>query len=140
MNERNIGVGKKKSSLRLMGRITAPVIQKPWGFMQTFRTEKNWWVKTITILPGQRTSLQSHTKRDELWIVVEGEIYGEVGNKAFRAVPFRAIPVKKREVHRISNRGKGNLILVEVACGPAFENDIMRYEDDYGRTKKVTGK
>ncbi len=129
-----IGGGKVQSSSWLTGRITAPVVQKPWGFMQTYRTEKNWWLKTLTMLPGQRMSLQSHEKRDELWVVVEGEMYGEVGTKVFHASPFQVVTVKKGECHRISNKGEGILTLVEVACGPAFENDIVRYEDDYGRT------
>lgn len=104
--------------------------------MQTYRTEKNWWLKTITVLPGRRLSLQSHNKRSELWIVVEGEMIAEVGKKKLRAAPFRVISVKKGEVHRISNKGKDNLTLVEVACGPAFESDIVRYEDDFGRKVK----
>ena len=131
--EFGIGGGKVQSSSWLTGRINAPVVQKPWGLMQTYRTEKNWWLKTLTVLPGQRTSLQSHEKRDELWVVVEGEMYGEVGDKVFRATPFQTISVKKGERHRIANKGKDILTLVEVACGPAFENDIVRYEDDYGR-------
>ena len=93
--EFGIGGGKVQSSSWLTGRINAPVVQKPWGLMQMYRTEKNWWLKTLTVLPGQRTSLQSHEKRDELWVVVEGEMYGEVGDKVFRATPFQTISVKK---------------------------------------------
>lgn len=128
-----VGGGKVQSSSWLTGRVATPTVQKPWGFMQTFRTEKNWWLKTITVLPGRRTSLQSHKKRDELWIVVEGSMYAEVGSKTFQAAHFQAIFVKKGEQHRISNKGKENLTLVEVSSGAVSENDIIRYEDDYGR-------
>lgn len=109
------------------------VVQKPWGHMQTYRAEKNWWLKTLTVMPGHRMSLQSHEKRDELWVVVEGQMKGHVGDRTFQATPFEVVLVKKGEKHRVTNTGEVPLTLVEVACGPAFEDDIVRYEDDYGR-------
>lgn len=128
-----IGGGKIQSSSWLTGRLSAPVVKKPWGHMQTFCTRKNWWLKTLTVLPGKRLSLQSHKKRAEIWVVVEGKARVTVGKKTRLAAPFDVLIIKKGQIHRVANSGKKTLTLVEVACGPAFENDIVRYEDDYGR-------
>lgn len=128
------GLGDKvQSSSWLTKKLSTQVVQKPWGYMQTYRSEKNWWLKTLTVCPGQRLSLQSHKKRGEIWVVVEGKAQVQLGDKIVRAAPFQIISIKKHQKHRISNRGKSDVTLVEVACGPASEDDIVRYEDDYGR-------
>lgn len=107
----------------------------PWGCMETYRTEKDWWVKSLTIDPSQRVSLQKHFKRGETWFCVEGEFMVEIGPDKLKQKlglheSFRIFP---ETIHRIANETDKPATLIEVAQGEALEDDIERLEDDYGR-------
>ena len=136
----NVGGGKVQSSSWLTGKLAAPVVQKPWGFMQTFRQENKWWVKTLTLKPGQRISLQSHEHRGEMWMVVEGEVFvelrnlktGELDHNSRKAGEFVAFDPEI--IHRATNKSNKPATFVEVVYGTkADEADIIRIQDDYGR-------
>lgn len=108
----------------------------PWGKWETLVSEDHFLVKRITINSGQRISLQSHEHRQEHWVVVKGVGYAEVGDKRTDLYIGKHIFVPGKEKHRISNIGKGQLIFFEVQTGDLLsEDDIIRYEDDYGRIK-----
>ncbi len=107
---------------------------RPWGTYQILLEDENCKVKKIIVQPGQKLSLQSHEKRNELWSIVEGE--GEITlNEEIMPAPkgmIFYIPVKT--IHRIENIGNKPLVFIEIQTGEYFgEDDIKRYEDIYGR-------
>lgn len=107
---------------------------RPWGRFEVLRDTEFFKSKVIAVWPGQRLSYQSHKHRMEHWIIVQGE--GEF------TLDDKKIPVKSGDhlfiplgaKHRIANTGKEKLEFVEVQLGTYFgEDDIIRYDDDYGR-------
>ena len=97
-------------------------------------------IKIIDVLKGKRLSLQSHKLRDELWIALEGNGVAEIEDlKTGRIIKHILFPsvkvfIPKMAKHRLS--GISNLKLVEVSFDRFKENDIIRYEDDFGRIGK----
>lgn len=127
--------GKIQSSSWLTGNLMKDqkVETRPWGRFQMLAQDPagKWWVKLITVMPGKRTSLQSHAHRDELWQLIEGEMTGEVGGSE-RNLKYGDAKVGKGVIHRLSSKEGGTI--VEVAMGDDVrEDDIKRYEDDHGR-------
>lgn len=107
---------------------------RPWGRFQILHDAEEFKSKTITVDPGAQISYQSHTHRAEHWIIISGK--GEVVLDG-EVIPVQAgrhvhIPVGTK--HRIRNTGANPLQFVEVQLGTYFgEDDIVRYEDSYGR-------
>ncbi len=105
---------------------------RPWGYMHTHKAEPTFWIKTIHVAPGRRLSLQEHKYRAETWVCVEGEVTAEIGRKKLHLKPGGVVTFPARTKHRLSSE-KGGAI-VEVAFGShVHEDDIVRYEDDFGR-------
>jgi mannose-6-phosphate isomerase-like protein (cupin superfamily) len=98
------------------------------------RDEEKFKVKRITVDPGQQLSYQSHTKRTENWVVVEGTAEVVLDDVARRIEVGQNIIIPKNAKHRVRNPGSKPLIFVEIQTGEYFgEDDIKRYQDDYGR-------
>lgn len=109
-------------------------VQRPWGKYEVLIDEQNHKVKKITVLPGSTLSLQSHNHRAEHWVVVKGtaEVVNGENLLVLHENESTYIPAKAK--HRLSNPGKTNLEIVEVQTGDYLEeDDIIRYEDNYGR-------
>ena len=108
-------------------------VYKPWGWYITLEEQKDFKVKRITLHPHQRFSLQYHEYREEHWTIVEGigyiTQYGQEG--VIRPGEYAYIP--KKGVHRLKG-GKDGITFIEVQRGDCREDDIVRLEDDYGRT------
>ena len=87
----------------------------------------------MTVLPGKRLSLQSHTGRAELWIVIDDGAIVQVGDEVreHKAGDEIWIPVDER--HRLSCSGDRPVRVLEVAFGNWQQDDIIRYEDDFNR-------
>jgi mannose-1-phosphate guanylyltransferase / mannose-6-phosphate isomerase len=110
-------------------------VHRPWGTYATLRQEGGYQVKRITVAPGQKLSLQYHHKRAEHWVVTQGQAIVQVGDEEFETGPgeYRYIPLGEK--HRLTNIGEGDLVLIEVQVGSYLgEDDIVRLEDDYGRS------
>ncbi|MBN8997355.1 MAG: mannose-1-phosphate guanylyltransferase/mannose-6-phosphate isomerase [Rhizobiales bacterium] len=113
---------------------------RPWGWYQSLELGPAHQVKRLEVKPGARLSLQSHRRRSEHWTVVAGE--GEVtlgmdrGTLATKTVRTNeSIYIPLHAIHRVANRGSVPLTIIEVQCGDYLgEDDIERYEDDYGRS------
>jgi mannose-6-phosphate isomerase-like protein (cupin superfamily) len=113
--------------------------ERPWGtfevlheFNQADKSEVV--IKKITVHPGKRLSLQSHKKRREHWLVVAGEGTVVLDDEEVKVSADHKILVNLGTKHRIiNNHPKDNLIFIEVSLGEFDENDIVRYEDDFGR-------
>ena len=107
---------------------------RPWGHFLVLTDEPDHKVKRIVVRPGQRLSLQRHSRREEHWFVVRGEALVTVDGTEVALSPGGAIDIPRGALHRIFNRGGGELVFIEVQRGDYFgEDDIERREDDYGR-------
>tara|TARA_B100000212_G_scaffold339336_1_gene317623 strand:+ start:5575 stop:7029 length:1455 start_codon:yes stop_codon:yes gene_type:complete len=113
-------------------------VYRPWGSYLAIADGSNWQVKRINVNPGASLSLQKHNFRTEHWIIVSGVASVEIGDekKILKKNESTYIPLGIR--HRLSNPGEKILILIEVQSGSYLgEDDIFRYEDDYGRKDEV---
>lgn len=105
----------------------------PWGSQTLFAQGKNFWVKTLTIKKGHRTSLQKHLNRGELWMCIDGSVEVQIGKSArvYTIHPYQEVKFPANTIHRISSKSGGTII--EIGYGAPEEADNIRYEDDYGR-------
>ena len=112
-------------------------IHRPWGFYISIEEKNYWQIKKIEVNPGASLSLQKHNHRSEHWIVVEGTAKVQINEKIkiLSKNESAYIPIKSK--HRLSNPGKSPLILIEVQTGDYLgEDDIIRFDDIYGRVLK----
>jgi len=108
--------------------------QRPWGYYKILEDASAHKVKRICVNPNQRLSLQSHAKREELWIVLKGRGYVTLDDKDILVIPGSIIRIPLGAKHRVKNDGVEDLEFIEVQTGSYFgEDDIVRYSDDYGR-------
>lgn len=107
----------------------------PWGRWEVLLDEPEYKVKRITVLPGARLSYQKHSRREEHWTMVEGSGVVTLDGRDIRIDAGQSIDIPYKAAHRITNPTKSILIFIEVQRGSYFgEDDIVRLEDDYGRT------
>lgn len=132
----NIGGGKVQSSSWLTDKAVRKrdTVKRPWGKFEHFTVGDGWRLKILSLKKGERLSLQSHNKRTEVWVVVEGTPIVRIGNKEKTLGVGDSVRIPVRQKHRISARDN-NVIIVETLLGEYNEEDIVRYEDDYGRTE-----
>jgi mannose-6-phosphate isomerase len=112
---------------------------RPWGDYDVLCESEDFKVKTITVQPGKRLSYQQHARRSEHWFVVGGS--GTVTLDGTDAPVERgsAVDVPVGMAHRITKSGERPLVFVEVQHGDYFgEDDIVRLEDDYGRSSATS--
>lgn len=108
--------------------------ERPWGNYEIIREDEKSKVKRITVHPGQRLSLQTHEKRSEYWVIVQGTGLVRLEEKEALCVAGDAFAIEEETAHRIANTGEDDLVFIEVQLGTYFgEDDIIRLEDDYGR-------
>jgi mannose-1-phosphate guanylyltransferase / mannose-6-phosphate isomerase len=109
-------------------------VARPWGNYTSIDAGARHQVKTITVAPGSRLSLQRHHHRAEHWIVVSGTALVTRDHETFLLEEGRSTYIPLGAVHRLENPGKVPLVLVEVQIGSYLgEDDIVRLQDDYGR-------
>ena len=108
---------------------------RPWGYFQVLSDKANHKVKRVVIFPKQRLSLQRHNHRKEHWHIIEGEAIVIRNQETISLIAGQSVDIPKASKHRIENPGNENLTFIEVQSGDYFgEDDIERFEDDYGRT------
>lgn len=120
---------------------TQPEI-RPWGSFQTILTNElddmdmdQFKVKKIVVNPHQKLSLQYHHHRSEHWVITKGKIIAQVGEDLFHLHRNQSIFIPKGSKHRIINESDNVAELIEVQIGESVaESDIVRLQDDYGRT------
>jgi len=110
-------------------------VQRPWGWYDSLDIGKNFHVKRIHVKPGGRLSLQSHENRAEHWVVVKGVAHTFVEGDIKVLNENQSVYVPMKHKHSLENRDKKNYLeLIEVQSGLYFgEDDIVRYDDIYGR-------
>lgn len=109
--------------------------RRPWGTYTVLEEGPTFKVKRIEVLPGKRLSYQKHAQRAEHWIVVRGTAKVTLDGKEITVRIGEAIDVPIGAAHRVENPGDDDLIFIEVQLGNYLgEDDIVRLQDDYGRT------
>ena len=109
-------------------------VNRPWGTFDSIDSGERFKVKRISVKPGGRLSLQKHKKRAEHWVVIRGKAKVTRGNKVFELKENESTYIPIGVVHRLENPCDSELEIIEVQTGTYFgEDDIYRYEDEYGR-------
>ena len=107
---------------------------RPQGIYICLDSGLNFQVKRLIVNPGGILSLQKHFKRSEHWTVVSGVASVTLDKKEFNLEVNETIYIPVESIHRISNKGTDVLEIIEVQCGEYLgEDDIVRFEDNYGR-------
>jgi len=107
---------------------------RPWGSYTVLEEGPTYKVKRIDILPGRRLSYQKHEKRSEHWVIVGGQACVTLEGRGMDLATGQSIDIPRGQVHRIANIGLDLLTFIEIQKGEYLgEDDILRFEDDYGR-------
>lgn len=116
-------------------KLDSEVYPRPWGFYKTLFLSDHTHVKTLVLYPMGKTSYQTHSKREEFWVVVKGEGIIKIDASERKIETGDYVFVPKECKHKITNPSKDeNLVLIETQLGSYFgEDDIQRLEDEYGR-------
>lgn len=111
------------------------IFQRPWGFYKTTVMNPYFQSKVISVNPKSQLSLQSHNRREEHWIVAHGTGTVQIDDSVIPVSRGSSLFIPKGAKHRLTNvDDKESLIITEVQIGDYFgEDDIIRYEDIYGR-------
>lgn len=108
--------------------------ERPWGFFSIVDQGPVYQVKRLSVHPGGCLSLQRHTHRSEVWVVVSGSAHATVGEKTVLLNVGDSIFIQKEALHRLENKGADLLVIIETQMGDYLgEDDILRLEDKYGR-------
>lgn len=110
-------------------------VARPWGWYDSIDEGERFKVKRIQVKPGASLSLQMHHHRAEHWIVVKGTAKIINGDKVVILKENQSTYIPREQTHRLSNPGKTPLEIIEVQSGDYLgEDDIVRFEDTYGRS------
>lgn len=111
-------------------------VHRPWGSYSILEDADDCKVKRLVVKPGQVLSLQMHRKRAEHWTVIQGVAKVRIDREEFLLRPNESTYIPVETQHRLENPGSEDVHLIEVQTGDYFgEDDIIRYEDIYGRVK-----
>ncbi|KOX63239.1 mannose-1-phosphate guanyltransferase [Pseudomonas psychrophila] len=110
-------------------------VYRPWGVYDSVDNGHRYQVKRITVKPGAKLSVQMHHHRAEHWIVVSGTARVTNGEKTYLVCENESTYIPIGQIHALENPGVIPLELIEVQSGSYLgEDDIVRFEDKYGRT------
>ncbi|MGA8747928.1 MAG: mannose-1-phosphate guanylyltransferase/mannose-6-phosphate isomerase [Pseudolabrys sp.] len=110
-------------------------VHRPWGYYESIDMGERFQVKRIVVIPGGILSLQKHRHRAEHWVVVRGTAEVTIGEQVRAVHENESVYIPIGSVHRMANKGKIPLELIEVQTGSYLgEDDIERLEDVYKRT------
>jgi mannose-1-phosphate guanylyltransferase len=111
-------------------------VYRPWGVYDSIDNGERYQVKRITVKPGEKLSVQMHHHRAEHWIVVSGTARVTNGEKTYLVTENQSTYIPIGQIHALENPGMIPLELIEVQSGSYLgEDDIVRFEDIYGRVK-----
>ena len=111
-----------------------PRTEKPWGYFEVLLETEFSKVKILSINPNQMLSMQMHRYRSETWYITQGKATVTLGDKIIDLFPGESISIDANEKHRVQNFGDEIVEIIEIQTGSYFgEDDIIRFEDIYGR-------
>lgn len=109
-------------------------VYRPWGFYTVIAEGKGFQTKIIHVNTGQKLSVQSHNHRSEHWVVLSGTAKVVLESKDYILSPGHSIDIPVKAIHSLQNPYEDDLEIIEVQKGDILsEDDIIRYEDMYGR-------
>jgi len=112
-------------------------VYRPWGNFISLENGINWKVKKIVVNPKESLSLQMHNHRSEHWVVVSGKAEIILDEKTFFLNENQSCYIPAKSKHKLSNKEREPLVIIEVQSGDYLgEDDIVRFEDKYGRKEK----
>jgi len=115
-------------------------IIRPWGRYRVLEHSERFKIKSIVVNAGSKLSLQLHHHRTEHWVVIRGDAEVTLGERTFMVHEGESAFVSKLTLHRLANPGTTPLEIIEVSNGEYVgEDDIERYDDDYGRVPGDAG-
>lgn len=124
----------KLEALKRSEHILPRKVHRPWGWYDSVDESDCFKVKLIQVNPGASLSLQRHQMRAEHWVVVKGTAEVICGDKKIILKENQSTYIPLGQVHRLSNPGAIPLEIIEIQSGSYFgEDDIERFEDNYGR-------
>jgi mannose-1-phosphate guanylyltransferase/mannose-6-phosphate isomerase len=127
---------KKQGSQLVNAHVT---VRRPWGSYTVLEEGPHYKIKRIEVPAGGKLSLQMHHHRSEHWVVVSGTALVQVNEKEMLLTENQSVDIPKTSTHRLSNPGKVPVEIIEIQTGPYLEeDDIVRFEDVYGRNQKST--
>lgn len=108
---------------------------RPWGYYKILTDNAEFKSKEIVVLPGKRLSLQSHQCRTEHWLIIAGRGQATIEGRVITLEPGQSTDIPQGAKHRMFNpSGTQDLHFIEIQTGVYFgEDDIQRYDDDFGR-------
>lgn len=107
---------------------------RPWGKFRSFPYEHARSIKIISVNPGGTLSLQYHLRRSEFWVVLDKGLEVTVADKVWKPEEGEEIFIPRKAPHRLRCIGQKQARVMEIWIGDSDESDIVRLEDDYGRT------
>jgi mannose-1-phosphate guanylyltransferase len=111
-----------------------PTVVRPWGVYTVLGESVGYKVKRIEVKPGASLSLQLHHQRSEHWVVVQGVAKVTNGDDEVLIGANESTYIQAGKKHRLENPGSTMCVMIEVQCGSYLgEDDIVRFEDKYGR-------
>ncbi len=109
-------------------------VARPWGTYTVLQESTRFKIKRVEVKPGASLSLQLHHHRNEHWVVVSGSALVVNGEATMTLKTNESTYIPAGHKHRLENPGKENLVIIEVQVGDYLgEDDIVRFEDRYGR-------
>src|SRR5574344_1802812 len=109
-------------------------VYRPWGFYTVVAQGKGFLTKIIHVAPAQKLSVQSHNHRSEHWVVLSGKAKVVLEGKEYILTPGHSIDIPLKAIHSLQNPFEEDMEIIEVQLGDLLEeDDIIRYEDMYGR-------
>lgn len=110
-------------------------VHRPWGWYDSVDRGERFQVKRIMVKPGASLSLQMHNHRAEHWVVVKGTARVTRGEETLLLAENESVYIPIGTTHRLENPGRINLEIIEIQSGSYLgEDDIVRFEDHYGRS------
>lgn len=110
-------------------------VHRPWGTFTVIEEGERHKIKRLCVRPGRSLSLQMHYHRSEHWVVLQGQALVTNGEREFLLETDQSTYIPAGNRHRLENAGPGDLVIVETQTGSYLgEDDIVRFEDAYGRT------
>jgi mannose-1-phosphate guanylyltransferase/mannose-6-phosphate isomerase len=110
--------------------------ERPWGNFSQYVSNQDSTVSLMTVYPGQRLSLQSHTGRAELWIVLDDGALIQIGDQSKTSLAGDEVWIPANAKHRLGCAASNPVRVLEIAFGNWQQSDITRYEDDYARPRQ----
>ena len=112
-------------------------VTRPWGTFDSIDETDSFKVKRLTVNPGAKLSLQMHHQREEFWVVVAGKAKVTRGDDILTLNIGETVHIPIEMTHSLENPYEEPLIIIEVQIGSYLgEDDIVRFDDQYGRVKK----